>query len=293
MTDIRGYEFYKTTGLPVSGATVEYWDAVDGTPGGAATGSTTTTANGRWEFATVTDSPKDIKVSFTGSVRWYKGLKKDTFEKLLVNGQAIFENGIAVLAGGIVSTDISDPAAPGAGKVVLYSKSGFPYVRQGAAGAGLRLPPVQVVRKASDESVTSSTVLQNDDVLLFPILAAEVWAWELHLFVTGIDTGDIQAAFTIPTGATMQWGGIGPSSALGAGAAAGDGNFISETASGQGRAWGLSVVGGTAGIYIVIHGTVVNGANAGNVQLQWAQNISSGTATIVKAGSYLIATRLS
>ena len=122
--DIRGYEFYKTSGLPVSGAAVDVWDAVDGTPGGSPLFSTTTTANGRWEFTSLTDTPKDVRVTFTGSIRWYKGLAKDTVTRFLVGtgGLLVLGNmglGLAALPaantmlgiGGTITTSVSTSQA--------------------------------------------------------------------------------------------------------------------------------------------------------------------------------------
>jgi hypothetical protein len=40
---------------------------------------------------------------------------------------------------------------------------------------------------------------------------------------------------------------------------------------------------------VTVVGTVANGATPGNVTLQWGQRVSSGTATTVYAGSFLIA----
>jgi hypothetical protein len=87
--DLRGYEFYKTSGAPISGATADIWDAVDGTPGGAPLFTTTTTATGKWEFLALTNTPKDVRVTFTGSIRWYKGLTQVDFTKLFVGSGGI------------------------------------------------------------------------------------------------------------------------------------------------------------------------------------------------------------
>lgn len=44
---------------------------------------------------------------------------------------------------------------------------------------------------------------------------------------------------------------------------------------------------GTNGGFVMLSGVVHNGANAGTFSFQWAQNTSDGTATVVRAGSYL------
>jgi hypothetical protein len=51
----------------------------------------------------------------------------------------------------------------------------------------------------------------------------------------------------------------------------------------------VAVAGGavTNGGYVKLTGIIQNGANAGTFRFQWAQNNSSGTATTVRAGSYI------
>ena len=72
--DLRAPEYYAVSGLPVVGAQVDIWDAVLGTPAGSPLTSTTTDPNGWWTFTGLTDTPKDVRVTFAGYVRWYKGL---------------------------------------------------------------------------------------------------------------------------------------------------------------------------------------------------------------------------
>jgi hypothetical protein len=76
--DIRGWEFYGVSGLPVSGAAVDWWPASLTTPGGAASGSTTTDANGKWAFTGLTSQAVDVRVTFNGRYKWYKGLTQFT-----------------------------------------------------------------------------------------------------------------------------------------------------------------------------------------------------------------------
>lgn len=105
--DIRGYEFYKLSGLPISGAAVDVWDAVDGTPGGSPIASTTTTANGRWEFTGLTATPKDVRVTFSGAVEWYKGLGKVSITTLLVGtGGATILGNVGIGAAAVTNSGI-------------------------------------------------------------------------------------------------------------------------------------------------------------------------------------------
>ncbi|WP_068925045.1 hypothetical protein [Planobispora rosea] len=139
--------------------------------------------------------------------------------------------------------------------------------------------------KTADESITSSTVLQNDDQLLVPLLANSQYWIELFAIYSAATASDLSITFSVPAGGALYWshGGL-------AGGATGSvdrisRNFLDETGSG----W----IGGTGADAVVMgEGRVTTGATAGNLQLRWAQNASGATATIVKAGSILIAQRL-
>jgi hypothetical protein len=143
--------------------------------------------------------------------------------------------------------------------------------------------------KTVDESVTSSTTLQDDDDLAFTVQADETWVWEAVLYVVGSTAGDIRVAFTVPAGATLQWGAPGSAAiAATASGAAEEVNNNVVTASGTFENYG-TFAGRSA---ILVRGLVVVGSTAGTVQLQWTQNASNATATTVKAGSHLIARRI-
>lgn len=136
------------------------------------------------------------------------------------------------------------------------------------------------VRKTSDETVNNSAALQNDDDLLMALAANEVWAFEAYLIYTTPATPDIKFAFTVPAGATLQWGTVAYDSA---------GVLVQVDVSASGTS--KDFVDGTS-YSIFIQGVVLNGANAGNLQLQWAQNTMNASNTKVLTGSYLIGHQL-
>lgn len=148
------------------------------------------------------------------------------------------------------------------------------------------------VRKTADEAVTSSTTVQSDDQLSFPIGANETWEFECDLLASGATTGDLRVAWNVPSGATGEWGVDGP--ATGVAAFSGDSVMFGYQAFGDSNFAdvGLSQ---TASPYtkVKVEGTVVNGSTAGTVVLRWAQRASDATATTVRAGSKLKATRVS
>src|SRR6202035_5965773 len=89
-------------------------------------------------------------------------------------------------------------------------------------------------------------------------------------------SSDIKVTWAVPASATMRWA---PASKDVTGAAS-VGASLDQT---------QTLIAGTnnATIHrsIVIQGSIVTSTTAGNLQLRWAQNSSSATATIVHAGS--------
>jgi len=152
------------------------------------------------------------------------------------------------------------------------------FVKKTLAEAKSLLGVPTVVTKTADETVNNSSVLQNDNHLLFPIAANEVDEFRIVLYITrGNPISDFKFALTIPSGViTYRY--------MGTTAAAAIAEQMTETSGG-------ALTGEQAGVrpILVIEALAMNGAGAGNVQFQWAQNTANVSDTIVKAGSCLIA----
>jgi len=143
----------------------------------------------------------------------------------------------------------------------------------------------KTIRKTADEIVNNSATLQNDDHLVMAVGANEIWHFTFVLFTTAgaNNTPDIKLLLTVPAGATGFWGIHGLTTA----ATGVDGNGIMAGAASLDGLTTLSAgVVASANSMIIIEGTIVNGGNAGNLQLQWAQNVATAVDTTVKAGSY-------
>lgn len=173
--------------------------------------------------------------------------------------------------------------APAAGDTALNK-----YLRASGAWSNLGIP--LTTRKTATESVTSSTTLQNDDHLLQAILANEVWEVECALMVQGDAAGDFSWAFNVPAGASgwhgghrLQEGATTPADTLNTSAVA----DLTDTG-----VLTAGLAGAANPVLILVKAVVVNGANAGTIQLRWAQRVSSGTATSVLINSILKATRI-
>lgn len=150
-----------------------------------------------------------------------------------------------------------------------------------AVSGGSGSSTVLFVRKTADESVASSAVSQDDDELVLAVAANAVYVLNGIIFYTGANAADIRVQWAVPTGATLDWfsGGL-----QAGGTTSGDlyaGNL------GAGVDLGLAAGSTTVPNGAHVHGLLVTGSTAGNLQLRWAQISASGTATVVKANSFI------
>jgi hypothetical protein len=134
--------------------------------------------------------------------------------------------------------------------------------------------------KTSDQNVgPSNTTLQDVTDVSVAVAANAVYEFTLSLQYSSNSTADIKIGWTVPTGATMDYG------------------FMAFNTAGTwtvGRATHASTAGfDGANTYAHINGTITTGANAGTVQFQAAQNTSTAITTNVEAGTYLMVHRVS
>jgi len=152
-----------------------------------------------------------------------------------------------------------------------------------AAHAALRtgVHGVVIVRKTADETVNNSNVLQDDDELFFAVGANEVWELTFIPLIDSPAIPDIKFAWGVPAGAELYRVCIRRD-------AAGALQIEYALSGGSMPSQGVAVpriVGIEKGLYI-------GGVNAGNVQLQWAQETANVSDTKVLANSCIIAHRL-
>jgi hypothetical protein len=141
----------------------------------------------------------------------------------------------------------------------------------------------RITRKTADETVTSSTAFQDDDVLLQAILASQVWLCRWVLFCSVNATPGIKFAVTVPASATL----------LAIGQIQSPASTTVIASSATQTASGSSIIASTSAVFFAeIMAYVLNSTNAGNITLQWAQNVSNAASTTVLAGSTLTATRI-
>lgn len=161
-----------------------------------------------------------------------------------------------------------------------------------AAGSGLtaaqlnEIQPLQVIKPA-DQSVTSSTTLVNDTALSLPLaVALATYLFKCYLDYEGgtLGSSDLKFEWVVPSGATMRYGKVYVDTSgtqwCGQGGAAGGTNAVGTNGAGNLHS-------------VLMTGSLVVSSTTGTLQLEWAQNTSNATATIVHAGSIVSLQRVS
>jgi hypothetical protein len=163
------------------------------------------------------------------------------------------------------------------GQVLTADTTVSPYKVKWAAAGGGGGATVAAVRKSSDQTVTSSTTVVNDSQLKFAVAANETYIFQAWLYTSVADaTPDIKVTFTGPSGSTVFWS----SSQV---IYLPDGSPTLTVVATGGTTGGLFADGNLRAIQL--YGTILNGATAGDLQFQFAQNTSSANGISVKAGS--------
>lgn len=134
-----------------------------------------------------------------------------------------------------------------------------------------------------NEVVNNSSTFQDDDDIELAMAVKEVWFFELSLMVSGPVAAGLKLQWTYPAGCEMYWGtsdqfqiatGITPTT------------FLTEADS-------LTMETITDKTPIRLLGWVVNSETAGDLQLQWAQNVATVGDTTIYKNSFIRSTRVS
>lgn len=138
------------------------------------------------------------------------------------------------------------------------------------------IPDERLIIKRSDQSVTSSTTLVDDNDIYALVEPNRVYRVILVLNATGSTGGDIRLSWSVPSGSDAggRWLQGPHESTDPAGAA---------TMEVRAALWSTERVYGTSGSAnsIIEHGLLQTGDSPGFLRLRWAQGTSNGTATTV------------
>jgi len=135
------------------------------------------------------------------------------------------------------------------------------------------LPFAQIV-KSVDEIVNNSNTPQDDDELSVPLNANKTYAYILYIQVISPSAADFKHTFSIPTGATGlrsfgAWSSQSFNSTF-------DITGVASSATNGANQW------------LAFTGSVKTIGTAGNLTLQWSQNVVDASDTTLEAGSYLL-----
>lgn len=141
--------------------------------------------------------------------------------------------------------------------------------------------------KSADQSVTSSVTLANDNDLQLLTAASGVYIVQWSLVTDGAVAGDFQYAFSGAASATMTWESWGQLTTATVNAPV---TPLDIAAIGTATAHGTIATGTNSRVYGT--GVLRNAGSPGSLVLKWAQGTSSATATRLRAGSWMTATRI-
>lgn len=144
-----------------------------------------------------------------------------------------------------------------------------------------------IKRKTADESVNTTTTLQDDDHLLSAIAANEEWnGFVEYIFGSGMATTGVKVGMTFPAGSTLRYWATAIGDSAGA--------SLSSTTTASGTALNFPAALFPTGTNAVVRICfwVLNGATPGNITAQFTQSTSNATNTTAFKGSFMQATRV-
>lgn len=144
------------------------------------------------------------------------------------------------------------------------------------------------VRKTSDEVRGSDTTLSNDDDLYLYVKANAVYMVRVFLLINGDSAADMRLQWSAPAGASFTWTLASSNNGMSSQFDLRDwGGYDLTTQPGPGT------IGTGSNVAYRPHGLLRTGTVGGVFRLTWAQFASSATFTTVKAGSFIVAHRIS
>ncbi|MFH8805471.1 hypothetical protein ACH4F6_39020 [Streptomyces sp. NPDC017936] len=142
--------------------------------------------------------------------------------------------------------------------------------------------PLHAAKTASTSRASTTTISADPDLQL-PVVANAQYLLHFYFRISGLPTADMDIQFTTPAGCTGSYAVTGRL----AGASAADTDARTSTR----IAWNVETLYATPSTTAaqVNHGAgrLITGPTAGTLSVDWAQNISSTTASIMEADSWL------
>jgi hypothetical protein len=142
--------------------------------------------------------------------------------------------------------------------------------------------------KASSTSRASTIAISADPDLQLPVVANAQYLITFYLRISGNATADMDIQFTTPAGCT---GGYGVTGRL-AGTSAGDGDIRTSTRLSFNVETQFSTPSTAAAQINHGAGRLITSATAGTFSIDWAQTVSSATASVMESDSWLMLKRI-
>ncbi|MBL7998260.1 MAG: hypothetical protein JNL32_06425 [Candidatus Kapabacteria bacterium] len=169
-----------------------------------------------------------------------------------------------------IASKMDMPANPTTGQVLIWNGTAWVPTTLNAGG-------MTYVFKTADESVQSSTTLQDDDHLQFTMVANKLYNIDVCIVsACGVGAGGMSADFSAPSGTSVDTTFVG--SALKQIRASASGNQNMQLYPGTGNP-----------VYRTYNARFVFrcGVTGGLFKFRWTQDTPDAQATVVRAGSFL------
>jgi hypothetical protein len=149
-----------------------------------------------------------------------------------------------------------------------------------AAAAGTW--PALIARRTSIQTVTNSSALVNDNDLVLALAASAVYLIDAGLFFDGVANAHLKVAWAVPNAGQMTWSLSGEN--------VGSNNAYTAVALETPNALAVRIP--SSSIYHAEARGVVVTIDAGNLNLQWAQQVATSGDTRMRPRSWLRAQRI-
>lgn len=179
---------------------------------------------------------------------------------------------------------LTGATAPVEGMVTWLQDGNRLYVYDGSAWQELPYNSRLFAYKTGNTSRSSTTTATADPHLTFTVEANTVYTLSGFLVYDALDTADLKFGFTAPSGTTGSWWPGAADSSMNALAFAARWGALTDVTSST-----MAVGAQGAGTILAAEprGLVITSGTPGTFSLVWAQNASSGTATILRTHSWL------
>lgn len=144
--------------------------------------------------------------------------------------------------------------------------------------------------KAGDTTRASSTTTSADPDLTLNVEAGARYKLTGALFYGARSDTDLKFGWSAPAGAVLTWHGHCQATATSG--TTGDAIYDVQSISTTAYAPGGAAADNTTIMVVLLHGELVVGGSAGTFSLNWAQNTSNATGTVLKANSHITLKRV-